>query len=194
MIILGEQLISEDIFEKEFICNLNKCKGACCIEGDAGAPVLDSEVEILKQEWPKIKPYLTPQSIAAIEKNGFVEKDEDNEWVTTCLPTGECNFSNRDANGMLQCGIEQAWKAGETHFQKPISCHLYPIRAIKIGDYEGLNYHQWSICKDACELGKKEGVTVYRFLQTALERKYGKAWYQELEEIAEAYLGAKEEK
>ena len=94
--------------------------------------------------------------------------------MTTCLPTGECNFSNRDAKGHLQCGIEQAWKDGKSNFQKPISCHLYPIRTIKIGDYEGLNYHQWSICSDACELGKKEGVPVYRFLQTALERNMAK--------------------
>jgi hypothetical protein len=187
MIILGDQLISEDILEKNFICNLSKCKGACCIEGDAGAPLSKEEVEILKIDYPKIKPFLNQVSIDAIEKFGFSEIDEDGENVTTCLPSGECNFVVRDESGTLQCGIENAWKAGETEFQKPISCHLYPIRTIKVGDFEGLNYHRWDICNAACALGNEKNVRIFEFLKEPLIRKYGVEWYAELEEISAAY-------
>lgn len=187
MIILGDQLISEDILEKNFICNLKVCKGACCIEGDAGAPLSKEEVEILKADYAKIEPFLKEEFKKSIELNGFYEIDEDGEYVTTCQSSGECNFVVYDKQGMLQCGIELAWKTGATDFQKPISCHLYPIRTIKVGDFEGLNYHRWDICKAACALGNEKQVKVFEFLKEPLIRKYGKAWYAELEEISAAY-------
>ncbi len=187
MIIIGNTLVSEDILDKNFICNLKACKGACCIEGDMGAPVNQFEKNQIEKELELIKPFLTELSIKAIEENGFVEKDEDDEWVTTCLPTGECNFVTRDQNGVLMCGLEQAYLAGKTNFRKPISCYLYPIRVAKVGDYEALNYSRWDICSEACVLGNKEQVAIYQFLKEPLISKYGETWYAELEEIALAY-------
>jgi hypothetical protein len=187
MVIIGNTLISEDIFDQEFICNLAACKGACCVEGDSGAPVTLDEKAKIESELEKIKPYLTSASLAAIEKTASFEKDEDNEWVTTCLPSGECNFSFRNESGVLSCGIEQSFLAGESKIRKPISCYLYPIRVSKVGDYEALNYHKWDICSAACSLGKQEKVAVYQFLKGPLIDRFGEVWYQELCEVAEAF-------
>lgn len=186
MIIHEPALISEDLFDKQFICDLNKCKGACCIEGEFGAPISKQEIALLEKELPAILPYLTTESKKALKKKGVYEKDSEGDLVTTCLPTGECNFAYRDERGILGCGIEKAWKEGKTAFQKPISCHLYPIRVSKIGSFEALNYHKWDICKPACKLGKAHQMPVFRFLKGALIRKFGEKWYEELEEIAEA--------
>lgn len=192
MILHGNTLLSEDILEKNFICNLEKCKGACCIEGDSGAPLTEEEITLIEKDLEHIKPYLTPKSRKAIEKKGYWEKDKkDGELQTTCLPTGECNFAIYDENGILGCGIEKAWKEGKTKFRKPISCHLYPIRLKTVGEYTGLNYHKWSICKPACKLGDAHQVPVYKFLKDALIRRFGKKWYRELEEIGEEYKKAK---
>jgi hypothetical protein len=191
MIILGNTLISEDVFEKEFICNLNACKGSCCIEGDAGAPVSADEKLAIEKNFELIMPYLSEQSLHEMERIGAFEKDEDNEWQTTCLQSGECNFVKRDATGLLSCGIEQSYLAGQSTIRKPISCYLYPIRIVKVGDYEALNYHKWDICSAACTLGKQEKVRVYQFLKEPLIAKFGEAWYQELCEIAVAYESEK---
>jgi hypothetical protein len=187
MIIHQQTLISEDILEKNFICNLDKCKGACCVEGEFGAPVTKDEILLLEIEIEHIKPFLSKEGAAAIDKNGVWEKDTDGDLVTTCLPSGECNFSIYD-NGVLGCGIEKAWKAGKTSFRKPVSCHLYPIRVSTVGEYDALNYNKWEICKPACALGNKHQMPIYSFLKEALVRKYGESWYSELEAIAEAYL------
>ncbi|MCG9881674.1 MAG: DUF3109 family protein, partial [Bacteroidia bacterium] len=141
MIILGNTLISEDVFEKEFICNLSACKGACCIEGDAGAPVTEEEKRAIEENFELIKPYLSEASLKEIDRVGAFEKDEDDEWQTTCLKSGECNFVKRDENGLLSCGIEKSYLDGKSSIRKPISCYLYPIRIVKVGDYEALNYH-----------------------------------------------------
>ncbi len=186
MIIHESALISEDIFEKNFICNLSKCKGACCVEGDFGAPISKEEIEILENEIENIKPFLSKKSLDSIEEKGIWEKDKDDDLVTTCLPSGECNFSVMDENKVLHCGIELAFKSNKTSFQKPISCHLYPIRITKVGEYEALNYHRWDICKDACTLGNEHKIPVFKFLKSALSRKFGIKWYNELEKIAEA--------
>jgi hypothetical protein len=185
MIIHESALISEDLFEKNFICNLSKCKGACCVEGDQGAPITEQEIEAIERNLEKIKPYLTLQSLKAIEEKGFWETDPEGDLVTTCLPTGECNFSiYRD--GILGCGMEQAWKDESSDFRKPLSCHLYPIRVAQVGEYEALNYHKWDVCKPACKLGDEHQVPVYKFLRDALIRKFGEPWYNELEDIAQA--------
>lgn len=187
MVIIGNTLISEDIFDQEFICNLSACKGACCVEGDAGAPVSSEEKAAIEENLSLIKPYLTSASLTDIAtKTGF-EKDEDDEWVTTCLPSGECNFSFRNAQGVLSCGIEQSFLEGKSTIRKPISCYLYPIRVSKVGDYDALNYHKWDICSAACALGKHEKVAVYQFLKEPLIARFGKDWYRELCEVAEAY-------
>lgn len=194
MIVHEPALVSENLLEKQFICDLNACKGACCIEGDGGAPLSEEEIALLEKELDHITPFLTPAGAKAIRKKGFYETDQrDGEKLTTCLPTGECNFAIRDENGILGCGIEKAWKAGKTTLRKPISCHLYPIRVKKVGEYDGLNYHRWNICKPACKLGEAHQMPVYRFLKDALVRKYGEAWYNELDNIAQAYLNSRDE-
>jgi hypothetical protein len=187
MILLENTIVSEDILEKNFICNLSACKGACCIEGDSGAPITQDELEILEAELENIKPYLTAVSLEAIKTQNFWEKDTDGDLVTTCLPTGECNFSLRDEAGMLKCGIEQAYRDGKASIQKPLSCHLYPIRISNVGEFEALNYHRWDICKPACKLGEEHQVAVYQFLKEPLIRKFGADWYNELDEIAKQW-------
>lgn len=187
MILLEKTIVSEDILEKNFICNLSACKGACCIEGDSGAPITQDELEILEAELENIKPYLTAVSLEAIKTQNFWEKDTDGDLVTTCLPTGECNFSLRNEAGMLKCGIEQAYRDGKTSIQKPLSCHLYPIRISNVGEFEALNYHRWDICKPACKLGEEHQVAVYQFLKEPLIRKFGADWYNELDEIAKQW-------
>jgi hypothetical protein len=187
MILLENTIVSEDILEKNFICNLAACKGACCIEGDSGAPITQDELEILESELENIKPYLTAVSLEAIKTQNFWEKDTDGDLVTTCLPTGECNFSLRDEAGILKCGIEQAYRDGKASIQKPLSCHLYPIRISNVGEFEALNYHRWDICKPACKLGEEHQVAVYQFLKEPLTRKFGADWYNELDEIAKQW-------
>jgi hypothetical protein len=185
MIIHEDTLISEDLFEQNFICNLSKCKGACCVEGDQGAPLSKEEIAAISENLEQIKPYLTPASLNAINQKGYWETDPEGDLVTTCLPSGECNFSIYK-NGILSCGMEQAWKDGKSTFRKPISCHLYPIRISQVGQYEALNYHRWDVCKPACALGNEHKVPVYAFLKDALIRKFGEPWYNELAGIAQA--------
>ena len=183
MIIHENTLLSEDLFEQNFICNLSKCKGACCVEGDQGAPISKEEIAAIAENLESIRPFLTEPSLKAISQKGFWETDPEGDLVTTCLPTGECNFSIYK-DGILGCGMEQAWKEGKSTFRKPISCHLYPIRISQVGEYEALNYHRWDVCKPACALGNEHKVPVYSFLKDALIRKYGEGWYNELDGIA----------
>lgn len=181
MIRVGNVLVSDDIAGNEFVCNLEKCKGACCVEGELGAPLEESELEILKSIYEDVRPFLTPQGIKAIEEQGLFILDEDGDYSTPTIGGRECAYAVYDDNGILQCGIERAYNEGKTNWKKPISCHLYPIRILKKRNLEALNYHRWDICSPACELGKKLKVPVYRFLKEALIRKYGEAWYNELE-------------
>lgn len=180
---LGNTLISSEIFSRHFVCHIDKCKGACCIEGDRGAPLNDDEIQRIEQNLEAVKPYMTPAGLELLNAEGFHEGGEIDDLSTTCLPTGECVFAYRDATGALGCAIEKAWQAGTSDFKKPISCHLYPIRLGRAGKYETVNYHEWDICKAACSLGDELNVPLYQFLKDALIRKYGEAWYQELTEI-----------
>ena len=180
-------LISEDLFEKRFVCDLNACKGACCVAGESGAPLEKDEQVLLKKLWPKIKPYIPEKGQRAIEAHGVSEVDDDGDLVTTLVEgRGECAFTFFE-NGVALCGIEKAWKDGAVPFRKPISCHLYPIRVVKLAEHDGLNYHKWPICKPACTCGAKLDVPVFRFLKGALTRAYGKEWYDELEEVYAAW-------
>mgnify|MGYP003381436100 CR=1 FL=1 len=181
-------LISEDLFEKRFVCDLNACKGACCVAGESGAPLEQEEADLLKELWPKIKPYIPEKGQKAIDAHGVSEVDSDGDLVTTLVEgRGECAFTIFDEKGIALCGVEKAWKDGAIPFRKPISCHLYPIRILKLADHDGLNYHKWPICKPACSCGAKLDVPVYKFLKDALVRKYGVDWYAELEEIKAAW-------
>lgn len=182
-------LISEDLFEQRFVCDLNACKGECCVAGESGAPLEADEEALLKELWPKIRPYIPEKGQRAIDQHGVSEVDHEGDLVTTLVEgRGECAFTVFDEKGIALCGIEKAWKDGAIPFRKPISCHLYPIRITQLKFHEGLNYHRWPICKPACSCGKKLDVPVFRFLKDALTRKYGAEWYAELEEIHAAWL------
>lgn len=182
-------LISEDLFERRFVCDLNACKGACCVAGSSGAPLEVEEEALLQELWPKIRPYIPEKGQRAIDEHGVSELDEDGDLVTTLVEgRGECAFTVFDEQGIALCGVERAWKDGAIPFRKPISCHLYPIRIEKLKFHDGLNYHRWPICKPACECGAKLDVPVFRFLKDSLTRKYGAEWYAELEEIHTAWV------
>lgn len=180
MIELGKVILSEDVKDKFFVCNLDKCKGACCVEGDLGAPLEEEELAKLEDIYEDVEPYLSEEGKAAIHAQGKYILDEDNDYSTPTVGGKECAYAIYDEKGVLKCGIEQAWIDGKTDFKKPISCHLYPIRISKYDDFDALNYDQWEICNPACSLGKELQVPVYKFLKDALIRKYGEQWYDEL--------------
>lgn len=188
MISIGDALVSEDILEKEFVCDLSKCNGACCVEGDAGAPLDEREVQKLEDIYEDVKPYLRPEGVRAIERQGTSVIDgSDGESVTPLVNGAECAYVIIDEKGTTKCGIEKAWEEGKVDWQKPVSCHLYPIRIDSYPSYDAVNYHKWQICAPACDLGAQLKVPVYKFTRDALIRKYGNAWYQELEEVADLW-------
>ncbi len=180
MITVGHAIISDDVADKYFVCDLKKCKGACCVEGDVGAPLLKEELPELERIYSKVKPYLSRQGIETIERTGFYVEEEDGEYTTPTIGNNkECAYGIYD-KGVLKCGIEQAYLDGKINFKKPISCHLYPIRITSYDEYDAINYERWDICNAACSHGRQLGVPVYRFLKEPLIRKYGEAWYHEL--------------
>lgn len=185
---IGDAIVGIDVIEKKFICDLSKCKGSCCVEGDAGAPVLDSEVDIIKQVVPIVWNDLSKEAQEEITKNGPVYTDEDGDVVTSIIDGKDCVFTYYDEKGLCKCAIEKAYREGKTDFYKPISCHLYPIRLQKYRDFIAVNYHRWQICDGALALGQKEGVRVYEFLKEPLIRAFGKEWYEELSLVASEYL------
>ncbi|QJX48317.1 DUF3109 family protein [Hymenobacter taeanensis] len=180
MIIIQNTVISDDVRDNFFVCNLEACKGACCVEGDLGAPLEAGELQILEQEYAAIKPFLTEAGQQAIEQQGLYIKDWEGDYSTTTINDRECAYALYDERGILKCGIEQAYLAGATSFKKPISCHLYPIRITKYEDFDALNYDRWNICNPACSFGANLGVRIYQFLKEPLVRKYGEEWYGEL--------------
>ena len=187
MIQIDDKLISEDLFSDEFVCNLANCKGICCVEGDAGAPLDEDETKILDEIYPKIKPYLRPEGIQAIEEQGTYTLDFEGDLVTPLVNNAECAYVIFDEKGYTKCAIEKAYEDGVIDWQKPISCHLYPIRITEYSNFSAINYHEWDICSDACTLGKELGVKVYQFLKKPLIRKYGEEFYQTLSEAAEEW-------
>lgn len=185
MIQIGKTLISDSIIDNEFACNLSACKGECCIAGDAGAPLEDSELQILEDVYPKVKPYLRQEGINAIEAQGKHIMSDFGEPETPLVDGKECAYVTFSENGTALCGIETAFRAGEIDFKKPVSCELYPIRVQKLSELQAVNYDRWDICSDACTLGKSLEMPVYRFTKNALIRKFGQDWYSELENVAE---------
>ena len=182
MISIKNTLISEDILEKKFVCDLNACKGACCVEGDSGAPLEKGELKKLKSVFSEVKPYLNKKGLKAIDEQGLYVVDSDGDYTTPLVAEGkECAYVIFDKNHIAKCAIEMAFLDGKIKWQKPISCHLYPIRITNYKHYDAVNYHSWNICKPACACGEKLNVPVYKFLKNPLIRKYGKAWFKELE-------------
>jgi hypothetical protein len=193
LIIIDNILVSEEIAEKQFVCDLKKCKGACCEEGDAGAPLDTDELDIMLDLYEKIKPYLTPAAINEIERKGKYVYNREFGWVTPTLGDDKeiCVYGKRDQNGIIKCAFEQAFYDGITKWKKPISCHLYPIivnKAKKRGQYDSMNYEaRERACSPACSLGQKLQVPVYEFLKEPLTRKYGKDFYEALEQAAKRH-------
>lgn len=179
--------------EKQFVCDLSKCKGGCCEEGDAGAPLADDELQLVLNYYEKIKPYLTEAAIVQIEKKGNYQYDREFGWVTPTLPSDNeiCVYGFRDKTGVIKCAFEQAYYDGIIPWKKPISCHLYPIIANKgkHGDYERVNYEpREKLCNPACGLGKKLKVPTYEFLKEAIIRKYGEEFYNALDQVAKEHV------
>lgn len=185
MIQIEDVVVSLDVLREKFLCNLDACKGECCIEGDAGAPVELEEVEQLEAVLPVVWDELSPEARAVIDKQGVVYTDRDGDLVTSIVNGKDCVFTCYDEKGYCCCAIEKAYRAGKVNFYKPVSCHLYPIRVGNFSPYKAVNYHRWDVCKAAVLLGQKENVAVYQFLKEPLIRKFGEAWYKELEEVVE---------
>ncbi|TDU43268.1 uncharacterized protein DUF3109 [Gelidibacter sediminis] len=182
---LGKTIVSEDIIDKDFVCNLSACKGACCIDGDAGAPVELAETKILQDIYPKVKPFMRQAGIDAVEAQGTFITTEDGEFETPLINGADCAYVMFDNKGTALCAIEEAHNQGEIDWKKPVSCHLYPVRVKDYSEFSAVNYHKWEICDDACTLGKELQVPVYKFVKQALIRKFGEDWYMELEKIAD---------
>ena len=183
MIQVEDKIISVDIFEKYFVCDLNACKGACCVEGDAGAPLLKEEEKILDEIYEEVKPYMRKEGIFEIENQGVAIYDIDGDLTTPLVNNNECAFVTFE-NGITKCTIEKAYLDGKTDFKKPISCHLFPIRIKEYRDFDAVNYEEIKICKPACACGSKLEIPIYAFLKEPLVRKYGEEWYKELLEAA----------
>ncbi|MBQ6862101.1 MAG: DUF3109 family protein [Alistipes sp.] len=187
MIEIDDKIVSADLLREGFLCDIKQCKGICCVEGNAGAPLDMEEVDTLEEEWENYRPYMTEEGIAAIEKQGFMVIDEDGDYTTPLVNDAECAYAYTE-NGITLCAIEKAWLEGKTPFRKPISCHLYPIRLMHFSNGTiGLNYHRWSVCASARQCGAKMGVPVYKSLREAIIRRFGEEFYAQLE-AAEALI------
>ena len=180
MIQIGDKIVSRELFENHFICDLPSCHGNCCVFGDSGAPLEEDEAVVLSQHINEIRPYLRREALRAIDEQGSWVIDDDGDKVTPLIGREECAYVVFN-DGIARCAIEQAFEEGTISFRKPVSCHLYPIRVNKMGKGIALNYHRWGICEPARIMGKKEGVPVFMFLKDPIERVYGKEFYQELE-------------
>lgn len=184
MIKIGDTLISDEVIEEYFVCDVKQCKGACCVEGDLGAPLDEEELEKLKDNFNAIVPYLTEQALRAIEEQGLYVFDIEGDYSTPTIQGKECAYAIYDEHGILKCGIEKAYEEGKSTFRKPISCHLYPVRISKNVMNTAVNYDKWHICNPACRLGHELKVPLYVFLKEALIERFGKNWYEKLDQYA----------
>ncbi|MBR6661888.1 MAG: DUF3109 family protein [Alistipes sp.] len=181
MIEIDDKIVSSDLLRECFACDLGKCKGICCVEGDAGAPLELDEVDLLEEEYENYAPYMTEEGRQEVERQGFMVVDSDGDYTTPLVNNAECAYAFSE-NGVTFCAIERAYREGKCSFLKPISCHLYPIRVKQFsnGSY-GLNYHRWSVCRDAVECGKKIGLPLYKALKEPIIRRFGEEFYKALE-------------
>lgn len=191
MIEIGRTLISLDVFEKQFLCDILKCKGACCIEGDSGAPLTNEEAEIIERDYSAFENLLPKKHKKEIEKQGFSLIDSDGDLVTPLVNNRQCAYSFYDERGILKCAIEKAHFDGKTKFRKPVSCHLFPIRITEYKRYDAINYEKLDVCKPGRECGVSEKLPIYKFLKEPLIRQYGEEWYKEVEIAAEHLTNSK---
>jgi hypothetical protein len=186
-----DNLVSTQLFDKKFVCDLAACKGACCIEGDSGAPLTIEEIDLLEESIDQIKPFMSAEGIAKVDATGVFYMDQENDAVTSLLENGACAFVYFDEKGITKCAIEQAYHAGETDFQKPISCHLFPIRVKDIQEKTALTFQEWHICAPACSCGDKLDIPVFQFLKTPIQRAFGNSFFEELTVVHRAWQASK---
>ena len=192
MIEIDDKIVSVDILTTDFLCDVARCKGICCVEGNAGAPLEMDEMDVLEELYPIYEKYMTPEGREAIERDGFAVVDIDGDLTTPLVNDAECAYSYNEG-GVTLCAIEKAYLAGECSWRKPISCHLYPIRVAKFsnGTY-GLNFHRWNVCASAFECGRKVGVPAYKMLKEAITRAFGEEFYAALEAAEQHIKSLKE--
>lgn len=188
MLQIQDTLVSLDLVERFFCCDISKCHGQCCIDGDAGAPITKEEEKIIKENLNKIIPFMRSEGVRQIETDGVSYIDEEGDLVTTIVDGRDCAFTCRGDNGECLCAIEKLYRAGQCNFIKPVSCHLYPVRITEYPTFTAVNYHRWDICCPAEELGKKLGLRLYKFLREPLIRRFGQEWYDELDLTCETYI------
>lgn len=188
MLQIKDTLISLDLVERYFCCDLDSCLGECCIDGDAGAPITEDERPKLEEVLPAVIDDLLPAARREIEENGVAYVDCEGDLVTSIVDGRNCVFTTYGPGGMCMCALEKAWREGRIDFMKPMSCHLYPVRIREYDGFTAVNFHRWKICKCAEILGRKNGIRAYRFLEGPLVRRFGREWYDELVEAADAYL------
>ena len=188
MLQIQDTLVTLDLVERFFCCDLEACKGQCCLDGDAGAPLEDGEADEIRRILPEIWNDLLPAAKAEIEANGVSYIDEEGDEVTSLVEGCNCVFATIDADGKWLCAIEKAYREGRVDCYKPGSCHLYPVRLKKYDSFTAVNYHRWKICKGAEILGRSKGIRVYQFLEGPLRRRFGDEWYDELRTTCEEYL------
>lgn len=193
MIEIEDKIVSLDVFEVMFACDYEQCKGACCIEGDGGAPLEEGEADQLRKYLPQIQHLLSPKALKVIENQGVSYVDEDGDELTSIVDGRDCVFTTYDEAGNCFCAYEWAYRRGEIDWIKPLSCQLYPIRLSRYPSFTAVNYHKWSICKCALKRGKREGMPVYRFLKEPLIRAFGHEWYGHLEEVAKLLEAEKQD-
>lgn len=195
MIAIDNILISDEVVEEQFVCDLSKCKGGCCEDGDAGAPLTKEELDIVNKVYDIVEPYMTKEGIDVVNRKGRYEYDREFGWVTPTIEGKMCVYGYRDEKGTIKCAFEQAYYDGKIDWKKPISCHLYPIKIKQTKEYEMVNYEpRETLCQPACVLGRKLKVPTYVFLKEALTRKYGEDFYMVLEQVAEQYFKDKNKK
>jgi hypothetical protein len=193
LIAIDNTLVSDDVIEAKFVCDLHKCKGGCCEDGDAGAPVEKEEMRIIEENFKAIEPYLTPEGLKEIKTQGKFLYDREFGWVTPTINNAVCAYGFRDKQGIIKCGIEAAYNDGKLNWKKPISCHLFPIKISRTKDYTMVNYEpREGLCNPGCALGKKVKMPVYEFLRESLIRKFGETFYNTLHQIALDYFEAKQ--
>ena len=180
---IGNKIVSTDIFSEQFTCDLNKCKGACCVKGNGGAPLNENEVDKIQKNIEKIKPYMSKSGIETVDREGVYYLDEEDTPATKLINKKECCFVYFDKGEIAKCSIETAYKAGDINFNKPESCHLYPIRIKEFNEFTAINYETWDICSPACSLGKSLKVPVYQFLKEPIIRIFGSSFFEELTKV-----------
>lgn len=185
MIAIDNVLLSDQVVEEQFVCDLSACKGGCCVDGDCGAPLTEEETKIIAKVYPTVKPYLLPEYVEEVKKQGTHTIDDEYGFVTPTVNGGICVYAYTDEVGIVKCAFEKAYNEGKINFKKPISCHLYPIRIKQMDGYEAVNYEpRKQMCKPACKLGKQLKVPVYKFLKDSITRKYGEEFYDTLDAVA----------